>query len=74
MVHLVQRAEIALVDPSAPQLTRKGTTVTPGSAPLKTPKAKASTKVKAASPKLKKDEAIEVRVVFVFAKYKTFKS
>ena len=59
LVQLVQRAEIALVDPSVPQLTKKGTTVTSASA-SKHSKAKSVTKVKPASPKLKKDEAIEV--------------
>lgn len=68
---MLQRAEIALVDPAGPQLVRKGTTVGPASATSsKGSKTKSSSRAKVVSPKLKKDEAIEVIILHLrsFAK------
>ncbi|XP_067928992.1 cilia- and flagella-associated protein 54-like [Watersipora subatra] len=57
LVHLVQKGEIALVDPSLPPMTKKPATVASTPAPTKSSRVKA--KGKPISPKLKKDEAIE---------------
>lgn len=59
---MLQKAEIAMVDSNGPSLGKKANSTVTGSVGTKAVKAKPPTsKSRAASPKLKKDEAVEVR-------------